>query len=169
MPLDVRQSPELQACIIAMRDAERTVRNDINATARRELTPVWQEALRAHVTTRLEARTLLPGAKVKVTARQITLVAAGSRRPLKGGLVPDREWPAVEFGAARKRKTIETHSRKGKPYRATRTQGAQFRTRNKRGHVVMPAAAVAGHRIVAGWVQLVIAGFEQAFEIKAGQ
>lgn len=166
MPLDVRASPELAAAVAALADADRTLRTDINAVARRELTPVWTEALRGHVTTRLEARTILPGARVKVTARQVTLVAAASRKPLRGGLVPAVQWPSVELGARQRPRTFESTSPKGKRYKVKRMQGRQFRPRTGHGYVAFPAASLAGRRIVAGWVHVVIAGFEADWEVK---
>lgn len=167
--IDARRSPELQAAIAAMRNVERTLRSDINATARTQLGPVWQEALRGHVTTRLEARTLLPGARVKVTARQVTLLAGTSKRPLRGGLIPDRDWPSVELGARERRRTVELTSRKGKRYTATRVQGRQFRPRNRDGYVVFPAAGLVGKRLVALYIGIVVEGLKADFEISRGR
>lgn len=144
MPLDVRRSRELQAAILATRQAERDIRLDINATARRELKPVWADALRGHVDTRLEARTLLPGARIAVGARNITVHAATSKKPLSGGLVPAVDYAPIEWGSAKHR---------------------QFRGRRRDGYVVGPAAAAVITRAIALWVALVVDKFRTYAEV----
>lgn len=161
--IDVRGSKPLQAVLLGMKQADKTVRNDINKDARSQAKPVWQEALRGHTTTRLEVRGLLPGARVGIGVRSVKLVGAASRRPLSGGLVPATDFAAMEYGARERPHQSPMTSPKGKRYTVNRITGRQFRPRS-RGYVVNPAAGTAGRRIVALWVKTVYDGFKAAAE-----
>jgi len=143
--LDAAQSPELQAALLSVRQAERDIRLDINATARKELKPIWQESLKGHAETRLELRALVPGARIAVGARNITAHAATSRRPLRGGLIPAVNYAPIEWGSNR-------HN--------------QFRSRTKNGRVVMPAAAMVITKAVAIWVVTIVDKFRSFAEVK---
>ncbi|WP_146085614.1 hypothetical protein [Rathayibacter sp. AY1C9] len=157
----MRGSRPLQAVLLGMKQADKTVRNDINKDARKKAGPVWQEALRGHTTTRLEVRALLPGARVGIGVRSIKLTAATSRRPLRGGLVPSSDFAAIEYGARERKHQSPMTSPKGTRYTVNRITGRQFRPRS-RGYVVNPAAGTAGKRIVALWVKTVYDGFSAA-------
>lgn len=166
IPVDVRGSREITAVVLGMKRAERQVRLDINREARKKMKPVWVDAVRANVTNRIEARVILPGARVKVGARNVTVVAAASNKPLEGGLIPSEDWPSAELGARRRKHTFTTTSRKGKRYRVTRTEGANFKPRAKRGRVAFAAASESGHRIIAYWLEVAVDEFRKAFERK---
>ena len=157
--LDVRKSPELQAAILSMRAAEREIRLDINKEARKRMKPIWAEALRGNVTTRLQTRVILPGARVAVGARNISVKAAMQTKPLRGGLVPSINWAPVEFGARERSRTFESTSSKGKKFKRTMIVGRQFAARTKVGQVAYNAASETGTALVGIWVRTIVDKF----------
>lgn len=164
--LDVQQSPELQAALLALKQANREIKRDINKDARSRLGPIWQERLNAQATSLVDRRALLPGARVQVGDRRVTAKAATSNRPLSGGLRPAVDYGPLEWGSNRKQKTVEAKSRKGKAYRYTRVQGGQFRPWSKQGHVAMQAVGDLVTEAVAIWVETIVGHFRGAFEVK---
>ena len=165
--LDVRKSRELQAAILSTRGAERDVRLNINKEARKRMNPIWQESLRSNVTTRLQARVMLPGARVAVGARNVSVKAAVKTKPLAGGLVPSTQWQAVEFGARERPRTFDATSRSGKKFKRTMIVGRQFAGRTKNGQVAFAAASETGTELVGIWVKSIVDVFRgRYFEIK---
>lgn len=154
--LDVRGSRELQATVLALKQADRGIRLDINKTARARLRPIWRAELNARARTRLERRVILAGARVTASDRGMTLWAASSGRPLSGGLVPDDDWPAVEFGANVHRIRVRQRSRAGRAYVRPLTINRQFFAREAHGMVAMEAASKTGTQLVALWVHTVV-------------
>lgn len=167
--LDVQRSPELQAAILGMRQAERQVRLDINKEARKVIGPQWVEALRGRSTTRTDIRILVQGARVAAGARQVTLKAATSKRPLSGGLVPSVNWPAQEFGMRNRKATMTTTSRKGNSYQVTKLIGSQFPNRRKNGRIAYDASSQIGTTLVGLWVRTIVDGFRLFADVKAGR
>lgn len=157
--LDVRGSRELQATILALKRAERGIRLDINKTARQKLRPVWEGAVSARASTRLERRTMLP-ARARFSDRGVQLTAATSGRPLgkpkQSEFIPSINWPGVEFGALRKEKTFTQRSRRGTRYQRTMITGNQFRRRSMFGRIAFDAASQTGTQLVAMWVTTVV-------------
>lgn len=164
--LDVRRSPELQAAILAMKSADRDLRRDIYAEARARLGGEWVPALRQRATTRMQEAILIKGARTRVGTDGFRMVAASSRRKLRGGLIPSEQWAGAEFGARARRVTVQTHSRKGKAYTVTKTINRQFPSRVKDGRVVFDAASALGTRLVALWVRAIVDRYRAAAERK---
>ena len=164
--LDVRQSRELQAALLSLKQAERVVRNEINRNARAALAPLWVGELGSQATSLIDRRALLPGARVQVTDRSIRAIAAGSRRPLSGGLVPATDYGPLEWGANVKRRTVEARSPRGRGYRYARTQNRQFRPWTRQGHVVSRAAGDVVSRAVSIWVNTIVDAYRGVFEVK---
>jgi hypothetical protein len=154
--LDVRRSRELQATILTLKQAERSIRLDINKTARRELTPVWRRELNRRARTRLEQRVIAGAARVTASNRGMTFYAATSNRPLRGGLIPADDWPAVEFGANIRRVQVSQRSRAGRRYTRPLTINRQFFAREQNGMIAFDAASTAGTQLVALWVRTVV-------------
>ncbi len=154
--LDVQKSRELQAALLAMKSVDRSVRNDINKTARTRLKPIWTEALSFNARDRMSQAVIVKGSRVAVTARQVRLMAATSRRPLRGGLVPDQQWTNVEFGANDRKKTFKQRSRRGRTYERTATINRQFPQRSKNGRIAFDAASHTGTQLVALWVHSIV-------------
>ena len=160
--LDVAQSRELQAIVLTLHQAERATRNDLNKRARQELKPVWQQELAARAKSKLDRRVILPGARVAVSATQVALRAAGSTRPLGGGLVPSTNWPAVELGMNNQRITYTSRSPKGTSYTVhDRLIGNAFPKRSAEGRVAYRAANAVGSKIVALWVHSIVDGLAE--------
>lgn len=151
--IDVTGSRELQATILALRQADRDIARNINKTARARMRPVWQGALNARASTALERRVITSGARVAVGERGVTFYAATSSRPLSGGLVPSQQWAGAEFGAKDRRVKVTQRSRAGKKYTRSTIIQRQFRARQRDGMVAFDAASAAGTQLVAMWVR----------------
>lgn len=154
--LDVTRSRELQATILALRQAQREVRLNINKTARQRIRPLWRSELSARARSRVEQRVIADGARATASDRGVKLVAATSRRPLSGGLVPADQWPGVEFGARTERIRVRQRSRTGRAYERPLTINRQFTPRQKDGRVAMDAASETGVQLVTAWVHTVV-------------
>ena len=163
--LDVRGSRELQAALLTIRTAERELRLDINKEARSVLSGEWRESVLGFAESRTDVRILAQGARAQVGTRQVSLKAATSNRPLRGGLVPSRNWAAQEFGMRNYRKTFTSRSRLGNTYEVTRIIGRQFPGRQRNGRVVFAAASLTVTRLVRIWVQTIVGKFAAIAEI----
>lgn len=163
--LDVQGSRELQAALLTVRTAERELRLDINKDARKEISGQWREAVLGFAESRTDVRILATGARAAVGVRQVSLKAATSNRPLRGGLVPSKDWAAQEFGMRNYKKTFTTTSRRGTRYQVTKTIGRQFPGRQRHGRVVFNAASLVGTRLVAIWVRTIVNKFASIAEI----
>lgn len=154
--LDVRDSRELQATILALRGAQRQIRLGINKDARSRIRPLWQQALNARARDEMTRRIIVAGARATASDRNVTVHAATSRRPLSGGLVPAFEWAGAEFGAQSKRIQVTQRSRAGRTYRRPLTINRQFPGRQQHGMVAFDAASEVGTKLVALWVHTVV-------------
>ncbi len=155
--LDVRDSRELQATVLALRQAQREIRVDINKSARGRIRPLWQSAVSGRAGTRLQQRVIAAGTRANASDRGVTLFAATRSRPLRGGLVPSYEWAGAEFGARSKRtKEFTQRSRGGRTYRRSMITGRQFKGRQAHGVVAFDAASEVGTKLVAMWVRTVV-------------
>lgn len=166
--LDVRQSRELQAAVLALKQAERTIVRDINKDAKAKLTPIWTAGLSRKATRPLERRGLVPGARLTTTAGRVRASAATSNRRLSGGLIPSIDYGPLEWGAQRRKRTVQGRSRRGNPYRYARMVNGQFRTWTRTGHVAMAVAGdVIGEAVVI-WLEVIVSKFRENFDVKAG-
>jgi hypothetical protein len=158
--LDVRKSRELQATILALRQAQRDIRLGINKTARGRIAPLWKAELNARARTTLQREVIVAGSRATASDRGVTLYAATSRRPLTGGLVPSFEWAGAEFGARTRRIEVTQRSRKGTRYTRPLTINRQFPGRQQDGMVAFDAASDTGTQLVALWVREVVDGLK---------
>lgn len=165
--LNITQSRELQAALLALRQAQSDIRKDINADVRSQVNPVWQAALGERAHTRLE-QNLIRGARVAVTTAGP--IAQVNPRTLAGGLPLSDQWQAVEFGYSTKKQTITQTSRRGRKYQVTRMYGRNFKSRlsYRQGHVVFPAAGETATKVAAIWVRTIVDHFAKAFEVTRG-
>lgn len=154
--LDVRKSRELQATILALRQAERGIRLDINKEARQRIRPLWQQELSGRARDEMTRRIIVAGARATATDRGVTMHAATSRRPLSGGLIPSFEWAGAEFGARSRRVEVTQRSRAGRTYRRPLVINRQFIGRQQYGMVAFDAASDVGTKLVAMWVHTVV-------------
>lgn len=162
--LSARGSRELRAAGIALKRAERDVRNSINRSMRSVMNTVWRGAVTERARTSLERRVLDTGVRV-APGNPPVLHAAGSRRALPGGLVPASDWHAAEFGADREAVTsYNRRSPSGGTHRVTRHTRRQLPARAPRGRVVWPAVAEVGPRLGSLFVQTIVRGIHEAVE-----
>lgn len=162
--LSARGSDQLRAVALAMKLIERDVRNAINRATRQTMTPVWRDAVAANARTGLDRRVVATGVRI-AAGNPPALVAATSKRALRGGLVPVETWQAVEFGADREK--VTTYSRrspKGTQHQVTRHTARQMPQRRRGGRVAYPAVKQFAPRLAALWVQIVVRQIHEAAE-----
>ena len=154
--IDVRQSPELQAALFAMKAADRGLRLDIYAEARSTMVPQWTAELEKHAQTPFDRAVILKGARVSVGTQGFNVLAAQSSKALSGGFVPSANWYADEFGARRHSVTFKQHSRAGNEYERTMVAGRQLPGRVKDGRIAFKSASIVGTHLVGVWVVAIV-------------
>jgi hypothetical protein len=162
--LSVRDSRELKAVTLALRAADRDLRNDINRATRETFNPVWRTELARRARTPTDRAVLVKGARV-LAGNPPVFVTATSTRRLRGGLVPAEKWYAIEFGA--KRDTVSTYPRrsvKGATHQVKRHTRHQLPPRYRKGRVGFPVAHELAPRVASLWVQLIVKRFATATE-----
>jgi hypothetical protein len=158
-------SPQLRAMLTRIRELPADVRKEIRVATKAAALPIWREEVAGNVQSRAEGLAFAKTARVAVTDRGVRLQAARIGKGLSGGLDVKTQWHALEFGGERDvKRTIETTSRKGKRYTATRHTQRQLRPRNKTGYVVFPAVADSIPRVMSLWMQTVARAGHEALE-----
>lgn len=165
MPLlmpSAASSDTFRAAALALKLIPRDLRNDINRETRRVLNPVWREAVASRAVTKMDKLVLAKGARV-APGNPTQLLAATSKRPLSGGLVPnDRDAAAAyEFGTPDRNDTT-TYKRRGAT--VTRHTERQLPWRAQNGRVVYQAFADIGPRIASLWIQTIVRRIYEAHE-----
>lgn len=162
--ISVRDHRELRATVLALKAADRDLRNDINRATTATMGPVWKSLVEANASRPMDARVLAKGARIKPGNPPVAM-AAMSRRALSGGFVPTDRWHAFEFGADRETTTTyERRSPLGTVHQVTRHTRRQLPPRIRAGRVVYPAFADIVPRLISLWVQLVIRKYADAAE-----
>ncbi|AYN57559.1 hypothetical protein QEX66_gp11 [Arthrobacter phage Corgi] len=162
---------ELRAAAIGLRLLPRNIRNDLNKNRRAVLNPMWKEAVNARAVTTLDKLVLAKGARV-APGNPATAMAATSKRPLSGGLVPDNrdQAVAIEFGTP-ERQAVETYTRKsrksGKQHKVTRHTKRQLPVIQRKGRVIYAAWRDIAPRIISLDAQTIARRIYEAFEGKA--
>lgn len=154
---------EMQAAVVALRAIDKDMRRDLNKGTRAVVGPVWKQAVESNATRAMDRTVLVPGTRVNVGSRP-SLIAASSRKTLRGGLVPTDSWKAYEFGGLRGKTTKYRGRRGGRSFdveRRTKRQLPEFR---KGGRVLYPAVADVAPRVFALWAQTVVRLVYKAFE-----
>lgn len=162
MRIDIRGSRELQDVIVALKSSDTETRRAIRAFTKSVIIKPWLDSIRDEADTRLERLVISSTATVAVSDQNIRIQSAAKGRRLSGGLDPKRDYAAIEFGAAHKKKT---YTRNG--HRVTRNTTAQFRGRRPQGYVFYPAAKEMIPRLASLWVQTVVKTFSLIFEGKS--
>jgi hypothetical protein len=166
--IDVRESDELRAVVIALRAVDKTISARIRKETQQALAPEWQEAVRGNSHTRLEVRALGDTARTSVSSSGITLKVASVGRPLSGGFNPKTMFYAPEFGANRNEKTTyQATSSRGKNFSVTRRTKAMLPGRRRAGPA-WTAAAEMIPRAAALWTQITVLSIAEAAEGKRG-
>lgn len=151
--LDVGQAPDaLRALSAALAGAGPELRRQINTRTRQEMNPVWRSEVASRARTPLDRATVGSGVRVRA-GNPPALLAAQSRRPTSGGLVPAADWPGVEFGATdRNRRT--TYTRRvpgGGTTSVTRRTRRQMPARVRTGRIAYPAVKATAPRMASLW------------------
>ena len=168
--LDVLNSRELQAVLLAVRGADKAIQTQIRKHTKDIGQPEWVAALNARNPSRLQHRALVQTARLSVSNQNVRLSSATVGRSLTGGFNPKTEYAAAEFGADRnKRTTYRATSVRGRSYTVhNRRSTQQLPRRNRTGYVFYPAAAEIIPRLAALWTQTVVRTFAEALEGKRG-
>lgn len=165
--LSVREHRELQAAVLALKAADRTLRSDINRATVQVGNEIWKPAVAARAMTAMDSRMLAVGARVKGGNPPVAM-AANSRRPVgrTRRLVPAEQYHAWEFGAVHGvTTTYQRVNRKGGgTHTVRRDTTAQLPPRYRKGRVVYPAFADVAPRMVSLWVQMIVAKYAEAAE-----
>lgn len=169
--ISVRNSRELLATILAIRQAPREIQKQIRQHTKAITTEEWKRAMAENASIsgvgRAGSRVLVQSARVAVSNQNVRLSSATVGRKMKGGLEPKRDYAGFEFGAnPDKRTTYTATSRRGKRYDVTRRTARQLPRRNRKGHVFYPAVADMVPRIAALFVQTTVRTIAEAFEGK---
>lgn len=154
-------SREIRAVLLALKQAEPEIRKAVNNQSKQVILPVWRQeiaeatSLSGGKTQRARFKVIANTAKVTVGNKGVTLTAATTGRPLKGGLDGKSVWYALEFGAdSHGLRTVKSTSKLGNPYyMKNRNTVAQLDPRNDKGYAFYPAARNSVPRILSLWVQ----------------
>lgn len=176
LSISAQSSREFQLVAVALRQyVDRDLAAGIRKAARAEVEPIWRQAIGEHaslaqqyVSPRVVSQVFGKTARAAVSDRNVTLRAAATGKPLRGGLdFRERQWGAFEFGTSnRKRTTTYTAtSTKGKRYTVhDRHTRRQLPVRRAKGWVFYPAAAEAIPRIAALYAQTAMRLLHEAIE-----
>jgi len=158
-------SRTFRAVALALKLIPREVRNDINRTTRAVANPMWREAVNARAVTPTDKKVLAKGARV-APGNPLTFIAASSRRPLSGGLVPDAQARVFEFGTADREKVTEydRSGRRSQAHKVKRHTRRQLPRYTDKGRVIYQAAADVAPRITSLWVQTIVRRIYEAHE-----
>lgn len=165
MRISVHVSPQLQAMLTRIRELPADVRKQVRVQTKADALPIWREEVGSNVHSRLEGLVFGRTARVAVTDRGVRLQAARVGKALCGGLDVKTQWHAVEFGGDPDvRRKVETRSRAGRAYTATRHTQRQLRPRNRTGYVVFPAVADSVPRLMSLWLQTIVRAGHDALD-----
>ena len=166
--IDVFNSRELQAVILAVKASRTNIRKAIRQQSKKVIQPEWQKGMAEHAESLLESRVLVASATVLVSDQNVKLRSATKGRRLSGGLNPKTQYYAAEYGADREdSRPVEGRSRKGKAYAIPkRHTKRQLRSRRQSGYVYGPTVASMVPRIASLWAQTVVKVMADALEGK---
>lgn len=160
-------SRQLQAIIVAGKQAPRELQKRLRTETKAVVDPVWRKAVTEHASTRLEQRVLGQTARVAVSNQNVTLKAAVVGKKLSGGLNPKTQYHAAEFGAEQGRfNTYSARSKRGHRFDVRRRTTNQLRPLKRTGYVVYPAAADVIPRIASLWFQTAARQLHEIFEAR---
>lgn len=162
--IDARRSPAIRSALVALRDADAQLHDDMMAQARDELENAWIPALEARSTNAQDRSVIIKGARAVVGSTGFFMAAAQSEEPLSGGLVPYSNWFAVEMGARTRKATFPQHSKKGKVYTVTKMINRGLPNRQKYGRIAFDAASEIGTKLVGVWVDTILDVYQGAVD-----
>lgn len=151
------ESPQLSAAILSTKVAGAEMRKQIYAQSRGAIGPEWSNSIAAQIAKRggpqkLATLALVKTARVQVGQRGVRLTSATSKKRLRGGFMPAKNWNALERGTYPRKKTIKA-TRKGTTYTYERTVGNGFLMRGGKGNYLRPVADEFVTRYASLWIQ----------------
>lgn len=155
---------EVQAAALALRAAGSTLRKDMHKAVRAELGQSWRSEMQSRATSRQDEQVIVRGGRVQSRNDGFVLRAATSRRMLSGGLSPEPDWHAVEFGARNRKAAVTRHTKHGKTtYQAVLNRGLPGRVNSHLGgRVAFDAASAVITRSVGIWVRTIVDTYRKA-------
>lgn len=160
MRIDVRESREFMAVILALRSVDKTISKKVRQYTRQIAAPEWKAALERRASSQAERQVIVNTATVAVSNQNVRVRSASKGRPMSGGLNPKADYPAVEFGADREK--VTTYRRQG--HQVRRHTARQLKPRNRKGYVFMPAAREMIPRIGSLFAQVTVKTIAQALK-----
>lgn len=164
--IDVRESRELKAAILALRAIDTTISKKVRQYTKAVAQPEWRQELTRRASTGLERRVIADTAVISVSNQNVRAQSASKGRPLSGGLNPRVDYPGVEFGSHAHGVTYRRRSPRGTVHTVTRVMGTQFKAHNRRGYVFYPAAAEMIPRLASLFAQTTVKTIANALEGK---
>lgn len=158
--ISVLVSKDLQTLLSAIREIPREVNAELRKHTRIVAEPVWQEAVRANLSDRLETRVLGDTARAAVSDTNILLRSGGIGTTADGTPISELALP-TEYGGQRE-EFVTVRNRQGTSFK--RRTKRQFKLPRARGYVVNPAAREVIPRIVSLWVQTTVRTIHESFE-----
>lgn len=149
-------SPDLDDAIAALQGTDLRLQAEMMKDAKDELEAAWIPALASRSETQQDRSVIMAGARAVVGSTGFFMTAAMSDTPLSGGLVPARNWFAVELGARTRMMTFPQHSRKRKVYTVTKRINRGLPNRQKYGRIAFDAASEIGTRLVGTWFDAIV-------------
>lgn len=165
-------SEELRAASLGLRIAQTEIRKQAYKRTREAILPDWQKSIAEKISgtsnSRMASIVLANTARVQVGYAGIKLTAATQSKKLSGGLVPNENWPVVEFGSTgRKGAMTEITGRRGnKRYNYKRRILTWSQPYKRGGYFVFEAGNEMATRYIAIWVHTVARTLHDALEGK---
>lgn len=166
--LSVKGSKQLQAVVLALKQAEPKLRPEMYARTRQHILPDWTKGIQERINAQPYSKVntaLMKGQRVSVGTQGVTVVAAQSSKGVSKGstLTPRQNWAAAEFGT--KPRVAEISGRRGDTrYKYNRKIMTGFLPNNRKGKFAFRTAENIVSRSVALWVQTVVQVMNEAFE-----
>lgn len=164
--LSVYGAEELQAAVLAMKLADRDLRNDINRRARATMGPEWKAGLSQHLRGIPQQQVIVKGAKISTgNPPSITTATTKTKVGHGGGIIPVDQWPVWEYGVSQHYPHQYTRrSRSGRSHTVRRDVNAGAPPRRKNGYVIGPTLADLLPRLASLWVQTIVRTYMDALE-----
>lgn len=166
-----RTSSLLRATVLALKQIDKPVRQQIAKETRETMNPAWREVIATHAGgSRMDNLVFGKGARI-AAGNPARLVSTSSRRPLRkgtNGFVPNDMGRLLEFPTATPGKvsTYRRRSGNGGTHEVKRRTMTGLPMRRSGGRVVYPAVAEVMPRFVSMWVQIVVRNIHEAYEGK---
>lgn len=157
LQVDVRDSRELKAALLAIASVPREIRAQIRKHTKAIGQPEWQKGLARRAQSKLDTKVLVKTARVQVRDTNVVL-RSGATGKLKDLTKP------VEFGSDRNQWQEYEGRRGSKRFKVRRHTARQLGWRRPEGRVVYPTASEMIPRFAALWVQTVIRTFYETWE-----